>query len=140
MVVSLSLPVVFCGGPMFPCVRYSCSLGGSGFCVAFVVLVLLRVALGLISGETLGVVISAEVAAQILESCLQIAHGGHFASVIPCCGLGRQLVRLSSHLRIPNVLTVTVAGGSGAGGGWGRSGVIVYRRYRVVQVPVVLFC
>ena len=44
MVVSLSLPVVFCGGPIFPCVRYSCSLGGSGFCVAFVVLVLLRVA------------------------------------------------------------------------------------------------
>ena len=35
MVVSLSLPVVFCGGPMLPCVRYSCSLGGSGFCVAF---------------------------------------------------------------------------------------------------------
>ena len=100
---------------MLPCVRYSCSLGGLGFCVVFVVLVLLRIALDLVSGETLGLVISAEVAAQILESCLQIAHGGHFASVIPCCDLGRQQVRLSSHLRIPNVLTVTVAWGSGAG-------------------------
>jgi hypothetical protein len=44
---------------MFPCVRYSCSLGGSGFFVAFVVLVLLRVALGLVSGEALGLVMSA---------------------------------------------------------------------------------
>ena len=44
---------------MFPCVRYSCSLGRSGFCVAFVVLVLLGVALGLVSGEALGLVISA---------------------------------------------------------------------------------
>ena len=100
---------------MLPCERYSCSLGGSGFCAAFAVLVLLRVALVLVSGGTLGLVISVAVAGQILESCLQIALGGHFASVIPCCGLGRQLVRLSSHLRIPNVLTVTVAWGSGAG-------------------------
>ena len=59
MVLSLSLPVVFCGGPMFSCVRYSCTLGVSGFYVAFVVLVLLRVALGLVSGEALGLVISA---------------------------------------------------------------------------------
>ena len=115
MVVSLSLPVVFCGGPMFPCVRYSCSLGGSGFCVAFVVLVLLRVALDLVSGGALGLVISVAAAGKVLESCLQIALGGHFASVIPYCGLGSQLLCLSSHLRIPNVLTATVAWGSGAG-------------------------
>jgi hypothetical protein len=101
---------------MFPCVRYSCSLGGSGFCVAFVVLVLLRVALGLVSGETLGLVKKAEVAAQILESCLEIAHGGHFASVIPCCGLGSQLVSLSSPLRIPSVLEVMVMVWGGRGG------------------------
>ena len=39
---------------MLPCQRYSCSLGGSGFCVAFVVLVFFGVALGLVSGGTLG--------------------------------------------------------------------------------------
>ena len=115
MVVSLSLPVVFCGGPMLPCERYSCSLGGSGFCVAFAVLVLLGVALGLVSGGSLGLVISDAVAGQVLESCLQIALGGYFASVIPYCGSGNQLVCLSSHLRIPNVLTATVAWVSGAG-------------------------
>jgi hypothetical protein len=115
MVVSLSLPVVFCGGLVFPCERYSWSHGGSGFCVAFAVLVLLRVALGLVSAGALGLVISVAVAGQTLESCLQITLGGHFASVIPCCGLGSQLVSLSSHLRIPSVLTATVAWGSGAG-------------------------
>ena len=88
---------------------------GSGFCVAFAVLVLLRVALGLVSGGALGLVVSVAVAGQVLESCLQIALGGYFASVIPCCGLGSQLVCLSSHLRIPNDLTATVAWGSGAG-------------------------
>ena len=94
MVVSLSLPVVFCGGLVLPCERYSWSHGMSGFCVAFAVLVLLRVALGLVSGGALGLVISVAVAGQVLESCLQIALGGHFASVIPCCG--EQSTRMSS--------------------------------------------
>ena len=65
----------FCGGPMLFCVRYSCSLKGFCFCVAFLVLVLLRVSLDLVSGETLVLVLSAEVAAQVLESCREIAHG-----------------------------------------------------------------
>ena len=57
------------------CARYSSLLEGSGFYLAFVVLVLLRVALVLVSGGTLGLVISVAVAGQILEPCLQIAHG-----------------------------------------------------------------
>ena len=40
----------------------SSSLAGSGFYVAFVVLVLLRVALGLVSDGTLGLVISVAIA------------------------------------------------------------------------------
>ena len=44
----------FCGGLMLPCVRYSCSLGKPGFCVEFAVPVLLRFALGLVSGFICG--------------------------------------------------------------------------------------
>ena len=58
MVVSLSPPVVFvvvrC--KMLPNMREP------DFCVAFEVLVLLRVALGLVSGRTLGLVVSVAVA------------------------------------------------------------------------------
>ena len=38
-VVSLFLPFVFCGGPVFPCVTVSWSFGGLGFCVVIVLLV-----------------------------------------------------------------------------------------------------
>ena len=115
MVVSLSLPVVFCGGPMFPCVRYSCSLGGSGFCVSFVVLVLLRVALGLAFDGPLGLMVAVVVVVQVLGLPVQVVRGGHFASVRPCGGLGSRRVGPSSHLRIPNGLAATMAWESGAG-------------------------
>ena len=56
--VSLFLPFVFCIGPVFPCVSVSWSFGGLGFYVVYVLLVLLRVALGLVFDGSFGLMIS----------------------------------------------------------------------------------
>ena len=115
LAVSLFLPFVFCGVPVFPCVPVSWSFGGLGFCVVIVLLVLLGVALGLASDGLLGLVVSVVVVVQVLGLPVQVVRGGHFASVRPCGGLGSRRVGPSSHLRIPNGLAATMAWESGAG-------------------------
>ena len=84
LVVSLFLPFVFCGVPVFPCVPVSWSFGGLGFCVVIVLLVLLRVALGLASDGLLGLMASVVVVVQVLGLPVQVVRGGPFASVSPC--------------------------------------------------------
>ncbi len=115
LVVSLFLPFVFCGVPVFPCVPVSWSCGGLGFCMVIVLLVLLGVALGLAFDELLGLMVSVVVVVQVLGSPVQVVRWGHFASVRPCGGLGSRRVCPSSHLRIPNGLAATMAWESGAG-------------------------
>ncbi len=103
LVGSLFLPFVFCGGPVFPCVSVSWSFGGLGFCVVFVLLVLLRDDLGLAFGGPRGLMISVVVAAQVLGSHVQAVRGGRFASVSPFGGYGSHRVCPSSHLGSPMV-------------------------------------
>jgi len=115
VVVSLSLLFVFCGVLVFPCVSVSLSFGGLGFWVVFVLLVLLRVALGLAFDGLLDeLMVSVVVVVHVLGSPVQGVRGGHFASVSPCGGLGSCHVCPSSSLRIPNDLAATMAWGSEA--------------------------
>ncbi len=88
LVVSLFLPFVFCGVLVFPCVPVSWSCGGLVFWVVFVLLVLLRVALGLAFDGLLELVVSVVVVVQVLGLPVQVVRGGPFASVSPCGCLG----------------------------------------------------
>jgi hypothetical protein len=75
LVVSLFLPFVFCGVPVFPCVPVSWPFWGLGFCVVFVLPILLIVALGLAFDGLLGLMVAMVVVVQVLGLPAQVFRG-----------------------------------------------------------------